>query len=925
MSTYNYYSISPLLNAIVSLFCYIYLFKNNLNKKVKTLQFFILSIFFWSINYFFWQISTNAVLALFLCRLLMAGAIFIPVTFLHFVITFLELDEEKEGKIIKYAYFIGLFFLLSDFTPFFINRIEPRLFFEFWPIPGFLFHPFLFSFLLVIIYSYFLFFKNYSKKSAVERNQIKYIFYGTVIGFIGGSTNYFLWYNIQIPPYGNIGVIAYVVTITYAIIKFNLMDIDFESRKFISHVLVWLVVLVPFIIFITLFGPSSEWMLPLISLATFVMMIFHNKLNKIFEPTMLGDKYAYIKDIRKLNIEHEKEIFHTTDELMSSLMPRLQEVIHIENISVVLVKNGDLDFIVFKQFGKYDVSKEKISLDDPLILLLLNTKTLIVKDLISSVEKDRDKIIKTMNRIKAEVACPLFVENKLVGVLFLGTKTNNIIFNQEDLKEINDLVKTSVYKLNLTLHNERQREIIDIAKRMGEFKDFQKLSDYLGRAIMRSMDLVSIVIFLYDEKKKIYTKYMAHFLNPKNEVPNSIDENNYFVRFLAQKQVPIFARDVFKSADELQLDDLKIAAKMTKELYGSMIIPIVCGGKIWGFVSLGMKQTGEEFSKNDFTNCTILMSSISSAIENIVLADISVRDQLTELHNRRYLLQKINEEVPKAIQYKKMLALYLIDIDYFKKINDTLGHSKGDFVLKKVSATISKNVRQMDVLVRYGGEEIVILRSVETLQKAEEYGERIRTCIENEESLSSLQVTVSVGFSILNTYTTEENLTYDLTFIRQLMLHDSDKGLYNAKNLGRNRTCFGGEIELKDVLGKGFRLKVAIISDNASMAKKQSGFFNMNDCDVKIVDTSDWELLIHEWSPDVILFDSRYNEKWKEILPKVTARHVTAIVGVCVITMDEELRNELHKMSVKKIFMGQGELGEITSWVRDTKENILSV
>jgi diguanylate cyclase (GGDEF)-like protein len=926
MNTYNYYSISPLLNAIVSLFCYIYLFKNKMSKplKARTLQFFILSIFFWSINYFFWQISGDEKTALFLCRLLMVGAIFIPVTFLHFVITFLELDKQKEGKFIKYAYAVGLFFLLADFTPFFINRVEPRLFFKFWPVPSWLFHPFLFLFLFVIIYSYFLFFKNYSKKSAVERNQIKYIFYGTLIGFVGGSTNYFLWYNIKIPPYGSIGVLAYIVTITYCIIKYDLMDIDLASRKFISHILVWLTIVIPFFAIIILFNPSNVWTLPLLSMATLLMLISHNKLNKIFEPAMMGDKYAYIQDIRKLAKEHENEVFHTTDDLMTSLMPRLQQAIHVKNIAVFLVKSGESSFIFFKQFGEYDVSNETISLDDPLVSLLLSTKNLIMKDTIPSSEKYKDTIIETMNKIKAEVAYPLFVDNKLVGILFLGAKTNNIIFNNNDLQELNDLVRTSEHKLSMTLYNERQREIINIAKRMGEAKDFQKLADYIKRSVMRAMDLLSIRIFFYDEKKKIYTNYSFHVLQGKKDILNSIDENNYFIRFLTQKQVPVFARDIFRSADELQLDDLKIAAQVTKKIDASMIIPVICTGKLWGFIVLGAKQTGEEFSMNDFTNCTILMSNASSAIENIVLSDISVRDQLTQLHNRRYLVQMINEEVPKAIQYKRMLVIYLIDIDHFKKINDTLGHAKGDVVLQKVSATISKYVRQMDILVRYGGEEIVILRSVDSLREAEEYGERIRMSIEQEEELSALQVTISIGFSILIPDVFEEGLSYDLTFIRQLMLHDADKGLYNAKNLGRNRICFGGEIKLKDVLGEGFHIKVAIINDDESMAKKQKGFFHASDCEIKIVNTSNWESLISEWCPDVVLFDARYNEKWKDILSKVTGRHITAIVGVCVVNIDEEMRNELQKMGIKKIFVGQGEAREITSWIRDAKESILS-
>jgi hypothetical protein len=190
----SYFAFSGLFNFISSFLLGIFTYLKA-RKRYPTNPFvlYFLSVAFWSFGYFFWQISKDSVSALFWSRVLMAGAIFIPIFYFHFIVSFLNLFK-KYKKVIYVGYFLSFLFLILDFTPYFVNRVEPALFFPFWPKPGIFYGPFLLMFFLFVAYGWFLLLKSLKEtKEITRKKQIKYFLLGTGIGFIGGSTNYFLW------------------------------------------------------------------------------------------------------------------------------------------------------------------------------------------------------------------------------------------------------------------------------------------------------------------------------------------------------------------------------------------------------------------------------------------------------------------------------------------------------------------------------------------------------------------------------------------------------------------------------------------------------------------------------------------------------------------------------------------------------------
>lgn len=158
------------------------------------------------------------------------------------------------------------------------------------------------------------------------------------------------------------------------------------------------------------------------------------------------------------------------------------------------------------------------------------------------------------------------------------------------------------------------------------------------------------------------------------------------------------------------------------------------------------------------------------------LRDMAIHDQLTGLYNRYYLLEIAEQKVSRANRNKEAFSLLIIDIDFFKKINDKYGHHQGDKVLQQVSARLQKKLRREDILTRYGGEEFIALLDDCKLPHAQQKAEQLRTIIENT-VINAIKATVSIGVAEFRVK--QENFSQ--------LIERADAALYQAKAQGRNR------------------------------------------------------------------------------------------------------------------------------------------
>ncbi|WP_088188919.1 GGDEF domain-containing protein [Desulfosporosinus sp. FKA] len=173
---------------------------------------------------------------------------------------------------------------------------------------------------------------------------------------------------------------------------------------------------------------------------------------------------------------------------------------------------------------------------------------------------------------------------------------------------------------------------------------------------------------------------------------------------------------------------------------------------------------------------------------NETLSFSSNHDFLTGIHNRRYFDEAITKEWFRAIREQKPISIIMVDIDYFKKFNDTYGHNTGDYCLKEVAKALIKEIKRAgDVSARFGGEEFAVILPNTNLEGARNIAENIRKSVEDlkirfESSLVCDYLTVSVG---LATMVPAKNSSYFE------LLNNADAALYIAKENGRNRVEMG--------------------------------------------------------------------------------------------------------------------------------------
>jgi len=170
---------------------------------------------------------------------------------------------------------------------------------------------------------------------------------------------------------------------------------------------------------------------------------------------------------------------------------------------------------------------------------------------------------------------------------------------------------------------------------------------------------------------------------------------------------------------------------------------------------------------------------------------MAITDVLTGLYNRRRFHDVLSTEYERAKRYAVPFSLVMLDIDYFKKVNDTYGHSVGDAVLREVATILKNSIREIDTAARYGGEEFVVVLPNTERKNAQIFAERIRQAIERHAfSGVNKNITVSIGIGGMPDAKVEDE---------DKLIRCADFALYRAKQSGRNRTVMAEALELEHI------------------------------------------------------------------------------------------------------------------------------
>ena len=213
-----------------------------------------------------------------------------------------------------------------------------------------------------------------------------------------------------------------------------------------------------------------------------------------------------------------------------------------------------------------------------------------------------------------------------------------------------------------------------------------------------------------------------------------------------------------------------------------MLVPLVASGQCLAVIALTDRFDGLGFESRDLASARLLAAPAALALARHRVAEsldeltqAATVDPVTGLFNRRYFETQIQAEVQRARRQQQDLALLMVDIDDFKRINDTLGHLEGDRALRDVANLLRRGVRIFDLCARYGGEEFAIVMPGATRHVAVQVAERIRRGMHERSLQSAVPMTVSVGVGFLEPDQSEEDL-----------IGAADRALMAAKRAGKN-------------------------------------------------------------------------------------------------------------------------------------------
>lgn len=216
-----------------------------------------------------------------------------------------------------------------------------------------------------------------------------------------------------------------------------------------------------------------------------------------------------------------------------------------------------------------------------------------------------------------------------------------------------------------------------------------------------------------------------------------------------------------------------------------LCVPILAQGEALGILHIQATDENPSLGEAELSFKTTFAAQVGLSVANIRLREAlraqSTKDPLTGLYNRRYLQEMLDREIRRAIRSEQHLGVLMLDLDHFKKFNDTYGHEAGDAVLRETASFLARSIRVEDFVCRYGGEEFVVVLPTADLRAAEARAERIRSKLRDlvvmHDGRSLGVITVSVGVAALPDHGMSE----------KELLQAADAALYRAKRGGRDR------------------------------------------------------------------------------------------------------------------------------------------
>lgn len=387
-----------------------------------------------------------------------------------------------------------------------------------------------------------------------------------------------------------------------------------------------------------------------------------------------------------------------------------------------------------------------------------------------------------------------YLEEPLSSSDFLRALEEAVV-NRDTFREILQLNKTLESQKQQLLYEKEELErknreleaVSQLAQALASTLDIGEVLTHLTKSIHETFSFDRIVVGLVDHDQLFEEAKVA--FAPRDDLTESglkrmrwflkDGERHPWIRTVLQEGRMLMVRD---PSEHPETKNTPLA-----DIHRNAFIkaPMIARGRIVGTITVENRETGRDIEPEHLEILGIFADAAAMAIENAQLyqkmKDLSVRDELTGLYNRRHLLHQLNAEWNHAQRHQMNISLLMIDIDYFKLLNDRNDHLTGDAALRKLAQVLLRKTRGIDTVARYGGEEFIVILPRTSRGNAVLVAEKLRLGIEKtkfigEEAVPGGSLTISVGVA---EYPADASTPKEL-------IERADWALYEAKASGRN-------------------------------------------------------------------------------------------------------------------------------------------
>jgi diguanylate cyclase (GGDEF)-like protein len=487
------------------------------------------------------------------------------------------------------------------------------------------------------------------------------------------------------------------------------------------------------------------------------------------------------------------------DEVLQRILGIAHDYFHLRNVAILLLDQQSQQLYVRSQIG-WDEGQDKVLLPPG---QGITGAAALKKQPVFSPDVSKDpRYFCSAKSTRSELAVPLMVRDEVVGVL--DCQSDRVDHFDSETIDLLTLFSTqaSIALQNARLYSlEQQRArqlqaINAIAQQTTAVLDLEDLLSKVCGLIQEAFRVSHVSLFLREDHDLVLRAHHGT-LTP------CIPEGGRFAA-TAEPWAGILADS--RTTIEKDLSRAPVGTKFFAETAARLCIPLVSFGQTLGVLALDSAQA-DAFRDGDQQSLESVADICATAIQNAHYVErvkqLAYLDGLTGIFNRRFFELRIMEEIERARRYETGMAVIMADIDQFKRLNDEFGHVLGDEVLRQTSSLFHQQLRKVDVVCRYGGEEFGILLTQVNTDQALAVAEKLRKMVEGWQFPGVPRtVTISAGAAVFPDHGTS----------RDELVRAADSALYAAKQLGRNAVCLATSVRNRAANSSGLHPRKVVTS-----------------------------------------------------------------------------------------------------------------